>query len=497
MEQHKERVAAIAARVRHFHDRKEPFRMYHGSTNSTRQLTRRRDNTIDTSGLTHVLEVSRSTMSALVEPNVPMDALCEATLKHNLVAPIIMEFPGITVGGGFSGSSGESSSFKYGLFDCTVRSIEIVLGNGDIVTASETENQDLFRGAAGSCGTLGVVTLLELQLVGAAEYVELTYHPFVSMPQAIKDIEAATHNRSIDYVDGIVFAPDRACIMTGRRVSSPPSGARIQRFTRPYDPWFYIHCERLLKNKTTPIAEAIPLVDYLFRYDRGTFWGGMHAFHYFMAPFNRVTRFLLDHFMHTRVMYHAFHASGLAAQTIVQDLALPFATAEAFIKHIDATLGFYPLWLCPVRAKPRGQSFAVGRNLPDAGMMLNIGVWGMGPANHEEFVKKNRELERKVRELRGIKCLYAHTYYTEDEFWEIYDRKWYEELRVRYQATLLPSVYEKVRVPVREKTREDVNVGLGAWLLLLFWSTWPFSGLYGVWKAIAGGDYLLAKEKEE
>ena len=43
-----------------------------------------------------------------------MDRLVESTLKYNLIPPVVMEFPGITAGGGFAGTSGESSSFKYG-----------------------------------------------------------------------------------------------------------------------------------------------------------------------------------------------------------------------------------------------------------------------------------------------------------------------------------------------------------------------------------------------
>ena len=31
---------------------------------------------------------------ALVEPNVPMDNLVDATLRHGLVPPVVMEFPG-------------------------------------------------------------------------------------------------------------------------------------------------------------------------------------------------------------------------------------------------------------------------------------------------------------------------------------------------------------------------------------------------------------------
>lgn len=37
--------------------------------------------------------------------------------------PTVMEFPGITVGGGFSGASGESTGWKEGLFDYSIEEI--------------------------------------------------------------------------------------------------------------------------------------------------------------------------------------------------------------------------------------------------------------------------------------------------------------------------------------------------------------------------------------
>lgn len=81
------------------------------------------------------------------------------------------------MGGGFSGTSGESSSFRYGAFDATINWIEIILPNGDVTRAYRTkaEKTDLFWGAASAFGTLGVVTLLEVQLKDARPYVELTY----------------------------------------------------------------------------------------------------------------------------------------------------------------------------------------------------------------------------------------------------------------------------------------------------------------------------------
>lgn len=67
---------------------------------------------VDISTLRNVLAVDQVKRTVLVEPNVAMDSLVEATLPHGLVPPVVMEFPGITAGGGFAGTGGESSSCK-------------------------------------------------------------------------------------------------------------------------------------------------------------------------------------------------------------------------------------------------------------------------------------------------------------------------------------------------------------------------------------------------
>ena len=48
-----------------------------------------------------------------------------------------------------------------------MNSVEMVLGNGDVVNASAEENSDLLHGASCAVGSLGITTLLELQLIQA------------------------------------------------------------------------------------------------------------------------------------------------------------------------------------------------------------------------------------------------------------------------------------------------------------------------------------------
>jgi Delta24-sterol reductase len=492
MDRHRRAVDDISASVRRFYEGREKFRISHGSTNSTRQSAGKGKNIVDTSRLSNVLKVDPVTRTALVEPNVPMDRLVEETMKYGLIPPVVMEFPGITVGGGFAGTSGESSSFKHGFFNHTINHVEMVLANGDVIICSDKEKADLFHGAAGAVGSLGVTTLVELNLISAKNYVETTYHPVSNMSEAIEKIEHVTSDSELDYVDGILFSKNEGAIITGHLTDNPKQSIPVQRFSDARDPWFYLHVNDKISKRTGPTVEAIPLAEYLFRYDRGGFWVGASAFEYFKMPFNDFTRWWLDDFLHTRMMYTALHASGQSKKYVIQDLALPYATAKEFIDYTDEAFGIYPLWLCPLRQSPLptmhphlNETEADGTTLKP---MLNIGLWGYGPPRYEDFLRKNRDLEHKLQELGGMKWLYAHTYYTKEEFWKIYDKEWYDSLREKYGATSLPSVYEKVKVnPEAERVVSSPSFGDS------ILSTWPISGFYGIKKAIDSGSYLQAR----
>ncbi|KAI1141576.1 FAD-binding domain-containing protein [Hypoxylon sp. FL0543] len=525
MERHRQAVRLVSSSVRAFFERGEPYRIWHGSTNSTRPPHQKAGaRAVDISALGDVLSVDAARRVALVEPNVPMDRLVESTLAHGLVPPVVMEFPGITAGGGFAGTAGESSSFKHGYFDENVRGVEVVLPDGEVVFArpegGDGAYEDLFRGAAGALGTLGVATLLELRLIEAKRFVRTTYRRTSSVAEAVRVVrEECASEKGNDYVDGILFSKDHGVIVSGQMTNELPEGESIQTFSRAWDPWFYMHVRDLTKglpssassassssspSNSTPtsptspegtVTEYIPLAEYLFRYDRGGFWVGAAAFDYFRpVPFTRFFRWLLDDFLHTRMLYRALHGSGESARFVVQDVGMPYESAEPFVDYVSENLDIWPLWLCPLKT-PRGPTFhphlraggteGQGQGQGEVGEMLNIGVWGWGPNDRDAFVRANRDLERRVDELGGMKWLYAHTYYSEPEFWRAYGghRAEYEALRQKYRATSLPSVYDKVRV----KVDAAGDRGWKPWLK----SLWPVGGLVGIWKGIRSKDYML------
>jgi len=440
-DRHKQDVTQIASQVQAFFKQKKPFRIFHGSTNSTRILSFKRGEMLDMSKFDRILSVNKSKRTAIVEPNVPMDKLVNHTLKYGLVPPVIMEFPGITVGGGIQGGAGESSSYKWGCFNQTFNWYEMVLADGKVVKASPTKNADLFYGTAGSYGTLGAMTAGEIQLVPAQKYVRVTYIPVDSFDNATKTIDTAIA-KNHDFIDGIMFARDQGVIMVGDMTDEIMGS--IQRFSRAHDPWFYLHAQKMTRDQ--PVTETVPLRDYLFRYDRGAFWVGRFAFELFGVAFTRFNRWLLNPILHTRKLYQALQESGASQQHVVQDLALPRDKAVKFMEFVDSTLDVYPLWLCPLR--PDDQSPLQSNNLATP-MVINVGVWGSRIESYDAFLSANRAIEKQLKKLGGKKWFYAHSYYSESEFWSIYDKSAYDDLRTKYHASHLPNIFDKIRVSER------------------------------------------------
>ncbi|HEY4160683.1 MAG TPA: FAD-binding oxidoreductase [Candidatus Saccharimonadales bacterium] len=437
--EHELKLKRIAAQVSEFYRAKIPFRIFHGSTNSTRILTFKKEAMLDVSDLNKILSIDTVAATAVVEANVPMDALVNATLRHGLVPPVITEFPGITVGGGIQGGAGESSSFKWGFFSQTVNWVEYVLGDGSVLRASLAKHADLFYGGAGSSGTLGVITAMEIRLIPSRRYVQLTYLPVAGFASALSTMQRCVTG-DYDFIDGIMFGKQHGVIIAGKL--SDDKAGKIRRFSRARDPWFYLHAERI-DAQLHSVTETVPLRDYLFRYNRGAFWVGRYAFERFGVPFNGFTRFVLNPMLSTRKLYWALQTSGVSQEHIVQDLTLPVDKAESFLEYIDKSTGTYPLWLCPIKPEPRSPLLCNGLDTP---LAINVGVWGRQISDYDAFKRLNRQIETKLMDLGGKKWMYAHTYYTEAEFWKIYDKAWYQKLRKKYKAAYLPSIYDKVVV---------------------------------------------------
>ena len=109
------------------------------------------------------IQVDPDRGTAKAQPGVVFGEMDKATQPYGLAAPggIVSEsgIAGLTLGGGFGWLSR-----KHGFSCDSLISAEIVTADGELVTASSSENSDLFWGIRGGGGNFGIVTSFEFQL---------------------------------------------------------------------------------------------------------------------------------------------------------------------------------------------------------------------------------------------------------------------------------------------------------------------------------------------
>lgn len=346
-----------------------------------------------------------------------------------------------------------------------MNSIELVLGNGEVVVCSKEERADLFQVSAGAMGTTGVLTQLEIRLRPARKYVETTYQPVTSLDEAVEKCRAKVSESSDDdFIDGILYSSTSGAVITGRYTNDTSTGLSVQRFSASKDPWFYSHVRDSIATTHEPVTELIPLPEYLFRYDRGAFWVGESIFaggpgNDGPLPNTRTIKSWLDPFLKTRMLYAAVHSGGFNGQ-IIQDMIISYDKATSMLEWVAEEMEIWPLWLCPVKPSPNPTLHPHANPVQSHGPqppMLNIGIWGT-PSDPTVgyWLNVNKRLEQKLREIGCMKWMYGVNLENDEDFWGQHDKAWYDELRKKYHAEWLPSIADKART-TPEKCEEQIG----------------------------------------
>lgn len=119
---------------------------------------------IDLSRLNQVITIDQDRKIAQVQPTVPNRDLARLLASHGLAFPVghcsSVPLSGYLLGGGFGWNTG-----LWGFACFNVLEIEVVTADGQLITASEHENTDIFWAARGAGpGFFGVVTGYKLRL---------------------------------------------------------------------------------------------------------------------------------------------------------------------------------------------------------------------------------------------------------------------------------------------------------------------------------------------
>ncbi len=443
---------AAAARLRHAYGA-IPAGTSVRLAKSTSNLFRFRDPagpglvTLDVSAFGSVLLVDPETRTAVVGGMTTYEDLADATLRHGLMPLVVPQLKTITLGGAVSGLGIESTSLRNGLPHESVLEMEILTGDGRLISAApDSEHADLYWGFPNSYGTLGYALWLTIALEPVKPYVHVHHFRFGSPDEAMAAIgeiarDGSYGGHAADFLDGTAFSPDEIYLTVGAHSDVAP--------------WLsdYTGQNIYYQSIRGPKDDFLTIRDYLWRWDTDWFWcsrafGVQRPLVRRMWPrrYRRsdVYRKLvaLDK---RRGLTRAIGARrGAAAQeSVIQDVEIPLSQSAEFYEFFDASVGMSPVWLCPLRLRAN-RAWPLYPLQPDQ-VYVNFGFWGnvtLPPGAGDGFY--NRQVEDKVTELGGHKGLYSTSYYSREEFSRLYNGPAYAELKHAYDPDgRLASLYDK------------------------------------------------------
>ena len=400
---------------------------------------------IDVSDFNHVIHVDVENLVVEVEGMTPFATLVAETLKYGCLPTVVPELKSITVGGALTGVAIESSSFRYGLVHETIVESDILLSDGSVVTCTATnEYEDLFFAFPNTYGSLGYALKVKMKLIRAKPFVKLTHLHFKDVETYFNKMqEVCLANReggNIAYVDGMALSEQDLHLTLGEFVDTAPY-ASDYKFMKMY--------YRSIPKRDEDYLTAS---DYIWRWDTDWFWCsknfGMH---------NPILRFLagkkrLTSLWYWKMMHFARNSKAFAwfekhctksKETIIQDIEVPIENAPAFHRFFHQSIQIKPVWMCPVKTLNPSVKYRF-YDMDSHKFFVNFGFWEAIPSNKEKG-HYNRLIEKEVMALSGHKSLYSEVYYTEAEFWTLYDKVHYDQIKTKYDPKNgLKSWYQKV-----------------------------------------------------
>jgi FAD/FMN-containing dehydrogenase len=118
---------------------------------------------LDMRRMDRIVRFSREAKEITVEPGITWRQVQEYIDPYDLSVLVMQSYANFTVGGSLSVNV-HGRYIGQGPIVKSVKSIRLVLANGEVVTASPTENAELFYGAIGGYGGLGVIVEATLRL---------------------------------------------------------------------------------------------------------------------------------------------------------------------------------------------------------------------------------------------------------------------------------------------------------------------------------------------
>jgi FAD/FMN-containing dehydrogenase len=392
---------------------------------------------LDVRGFNQVLSVRDGCVEA--EGMIAYEDLTRECLAHGVMPAVVPQLKTITLGGAVAGVGIESSSHRQGLVHDTMLELDVLLGDGRVVSCTaDNAHADLFFGFPNSYGTLGYALRVKAKTLPVRRYVRLSHLPFTDPEAYFSGLEKHLRAGEADFIDGTIFSPQRLFVTLGRFSDSAPYASDYT-----YESIYY----RSIAQKR---EDYLTVHDYLWRWDTDWFWCSKNV----LAQNALIRRLYgkkrLGSKTYTKIMRWNSRVGvtrklerllGLHSESVIQDVDIPISRAAEFLAFYSKEIQLWPQWVCPIGVSQ--SRFVLYPVRP--GWYVNFGFWDVKrtreahPPGHF-----NRLIEEKVSELGGIKSLYSDSFFAEADFHRRYGGAAYDALKKKYDpAGAFPRLYDK------------------------------------------------------
>lgn len=431
------------------------------SSHSVRNADKSNATRIPMGDFDEILELSLEKGTVTVEPFVTVGRLTSFLLAHDRMLEATLEMEDATLGGLALSQGMTTHSHRCGLVHDTVVRYEFVTGTGEVLDATPTQNEDVYRAAGFSHGTLGFLTALELRIVPACREAVISYTRCRSIDELHRRYQDAIVDSDAFFLEAIVYSTDHAVLIRGDLLSPDErtrliaGGIPTNHQGRFYKPWFFRHAESVPDGH----RELMPMRDYLMRHDRSMCMTMLYVFPVGNHP---LVRWLFGYLIPPKVTFlkalrPAAAREEVAREQVYQDLAFPIEHLPAMVETVDRELGIFPLLVYPCRVFDRGGFIrhpgVRGRSssVDEAGRLyLNLGVYGIPrkiAADDPDFdvLASVRTVLTRIREVGGFQHSYCDVFQTREEFGVMFDDSLATRVRARLGTSEWATVYDKVR----------------------------------------------------
>jgi FAD/FMN-containing dehydrogenase len=439
-------LAAHATRrealVRAMRDGAGPIGLAKDTSNLFRDREHAARRRLDVRSMNHVLDVDARAGRVDAEGMATYEALVDACLPHGVMPAVVPQLKTITLGGAVAGVGIEATSHRHGLVHEAVEEMEILTGDGSVVTCTRAhEHADLFHGFPNSYGTLGYALRVASRAIPVKPYVHVEHHPFTDPVAYFREVERHCAADDADFIDGTIFAPDRMYLTLGRFTDAAPSTSDYTGVERIY--------YRSIGEKR---EDWLTTRDFLWRWDTDWFWCSKNLLAQNPLVRRLYGRDRLGSRTYAKIMRWNSRVGltraldrlrGVHGESVIQDVDIPIGKAAGFLDFLARQIGIWPVWMCPIG--PREDAGRFPLYPMERRWYVNFGFWDVVRSKDaHERGHFNRAVERAAADAGGIKSLYSESYYPRDEFDALYGGPAYAALKAKYDPKgTFPTLYEK------------------------------------------------------